>query len=400
MEKSWHMKIVCAIVLLCMATGIPATAQTFTNLVNFDGANGNDPYNASLVVGPNGDLYGTTIVGGTNGLGNVYEITPTGGLTTIYDFCSQSNCSDGYLPYGGLTLGTDGNFYGTTSGGGTNFAGTVYQITPSGTLTTLYSFCSQSNCADGQNPSAALVQGANGDFYGTTGSGGAHSSGTVFEITTSGTLTTLYNFCSLTNCADGWTVFSALTRASNGKLYGVTLYGGASGFGTVFSITATGTLTTLHGFSGKDGQTPWGGLVQATDGNLYGTTSGGGRTNNGIVFKIGKFGGLTKIRDFCLSAYCTDGAVPLGTLIQGSNGSLYGTTISGGANYRGTVFEITTAGVLTTLHSFAGTDGQSPYAGVVQDVANGTLYGTTFSGGDSSCTTNGTGCGTIFSLVP
>jgi uncharacterized repeat protein (TIGR03803 family) len=399
METSWRVKTVWAIFLLCLVAAIPATAQTFTNLVSFDGANGNDPYNSSVVVGPNGNLYGTTLVGGTVG-GTVFEITPAGVLTTIYNFCSQNGCTDGIVPFGGLTLGTDGNFYGTTNSGGANFAGTVYKITPSGTLTTVYSFCSQTNCADGQAPDAGLVEGANGNFYGTTSSGGAHSSGTIFEITTSGTLTTLYNFCSQTNCADGWTVYSALTRASNGKLYGVTLSGGASGFGTVFSITATGTLTTLHNFSGKDGQTPWGGLVQASDGNLYGTASSGGRTDNGIVFKMTKAGRLTKIHDFCLSAYCTDGAVPLGTLIQGSNGNLYGTTITGGANYRGTVFEITTAGVLTSLHSFAGTDGQSPYAGVVQDVSNGTLYGTTTLGGDSSCTTNGTGCGTVFSLVP
>jgi uncharacterized repeat protein (TIGR03803 family) len=194
-------------------------------------------------------------------------------------------------------------------------------------------------------------------------------------------------------------VYSALTRASNGKFYGATANGGANGWGTVFSITITGTLTTLHSFASTDGASPFGGLVQAGDGNLYGTTSDGGRAGEGTVFKMGEAGKLATIYNFCAKAYCPDGKAPFGTLIQGSNGDLYGTTDGGGTLNRGTIFEITTKGVLTTLHSFGGTDGSFPYAGLVQD-SNGTLYGTTYSGGNLSCIFYGTGCGTVFSLVP
>lgn len=392
---------ICAIVLLCAAAAMTAPAQTFTSLVSFNGSNGSDPYNSPPVVGPNGNLYGTTLTGGTVGLGTVYSITPAGVLTTIYNFCSQNGCSDGFIPYGGIIVGVDGNLYGTTSGGGGNFGGTVFKIaTATGVLTTLYNFCSQNGCTDGSSPSATLVQGPTGNFFGTTNSGGAHGSGTVFEITPSGILTTLYNFCSQTNCADGTSVFGALTRASNGKYYGVTVNGGLKNFGTVFSITASGVFTSVHSFGFTDGATPWGGLVQASDGNLYGTTSFGGRAGNGTAFKMSLSGRLRTIHSFCGSAYCVDGSTPLGRLTQGSNGDLYGTTSQGGASYLGSVFSITTTGTATVLHSFIGSDGANPYAGLALDPSNGTFYGTTIAGGDYGCTSIGAGCGTIFSLVP
>lgn len=334
-------------------------------------------------------------VGGTNASGTIFDVTTTGVLTVLHSFST-----DGAIPDSGLVLGSDGNFYGTTSTGSFTGQGMAFKFTPGGTLTKLYSFCSQTNCSDGGRPQGGLVHGAGGNLYGTTTIGGAHGAGTMFEITTTGQLTTLYSFCAQTNCTDGWTVSSALTRASNGKFYGVTTYGGANGWGTVFSITAAGTLTTLHSFASSDGASPFGGLVQASDGNLYGTTSDGGRAGEGTVFKMGEAGKLATIYNFCAKAYCPDGKEPFGTLIQGSNGDLYGTTNAGGTLNRGTIFEITTKGVLTTLHSFGGADGSFPYAGLVQDSANGTLYGTTYSGGNLSCIFYGTGCGTVFSLVP
>jgi uncharacterized repeat protein (TIGR03803 family) len=394
-ENFRGLKNICAIILFCTAMAMAASAQTFTSLANFNLINGENPYFGSLVVGPDGNLYGTTIVGGAHASGTIFDITPAGVLTTLYSFSE-----DGSIPDSGLVLASDGNFYGTTSGGSVFGQGTAFKFTPGGTLTTLYRFCSQTYCSDGGRPQAGLVQGPGGNLYGTTTVGGAQGAGTVFKISAAGTLTTLYSFCAQTNCTDGWTVFSRLSRASNGSFYGVTVNGGANGWGTLFSITTTGTLTTLHSFASTDGANPSGGLVEASDGSLYGTTSGGGRAGEGTVFKMDKTGKLTTIYNFCAKAYCSDGGAPFGTLVQGSNGDLYGTTHAGGVLNRGTIFEITTKGVLTTLHSFGGADGSFPYAGLAQDSSNGTLYGTTYYGGNLSCLFYGTGCGTVFSLVP
>ena len=201
--------------------------------------------------GSDGNFYGTTYQGGSisslkpNGLGTVFQITPSGTLATLYSFCPglYLDCgTDGANPQAGLVQGSDGNFYGTTSGGGANSGGTVFKITPSGTLTTLYSFCSVSNCADGATPSAGLIQGSDGNFYGTTefggGSGGTTIGGTVFRITPSSTLTVLYSFCSQSGCTDGENPEAGLVQASmyDGYFYGTTSHGGAYGGGTVFQL--------------------------------------------------------------------------------------------------------------------------------------------------------------------
>jgi uncharacterized repeat protein (TIGR03803 family) len=175
----------------------------------------------------------------------------------------------------------------------------VFRITPSGTLTTLYSFCAQTGCADGSAPSA-LVQGTNGSFYGTTYNGGVYTGGTVFKITPGGTLTTLYSFCAQTNSTDGFYPYAGLVQATDGNFYGTTQNGGANtrcnsiGCGTVFKITPGGKLTTLHSFRGLDGNSP-NGLVQGTDGSFYGTTFFGGAYNVGTVFKITAGGTLTTL---------------------------------------------------------------------------------------------------------
>src|ERR1019366_5319534 len=238
----------CAVLVLCATTAIalPAQIATLTTIHRFcsqsgcpDGAG---PY-AGLVQATNGGLYGTTSGGGTDSAGTIFKITPGGTLTTLYSFCPQTNCTDGAAPFAGLVQAANGDLYGTTSGGGTanGGAGTVFKITPSGTLTTLYSFCSQSGCMGGFFPRAGLVQAANGDLYGTTWFGGTNSQGTVFKITPAGTLTTLYNFCSQTNCTDGDQPFAGLVQAANGDLYGTTYGGGANGgIGTVFKITPGG----------------------------------------------------------------------------------------------------------------------------------------------------------------
>jgi uncharacterized repeat protein (TIGR03803 family) len=392
----------CAVLALCATTAIALPAQTLTTLYSFcsqsrcpDGANPE----AGLVQATNGDLYGTTSGFFVNGYGTVFKITPGGTLTTLYGFCSQTNCADGDAPQAGLVQAANGDLYGTTQYGGTNGDyGTVFKITPSGTLTTLYSFCSQTNCADGDEPVAGLVQAANGDLYGTTAGGGINNGGTVFKITPSGTLTTLYSFCSQTNCADGRGPVAGLVQAANGDLYGTTGQDGANGGGTIFKITPSGTLTTLYSFCPKSGCTdtyPSAGLVQAANGDLYGTTlQGGARLYGGTVFKITPSGTLTPLYRFCSQTNCPDGASPVAGLVQATNGEFYGTTENGGANGGGTIFKITPSGSLTTLYSFCSqsgcTDGNYPIAGLVQDT-HGDFYGTTSGGGSNNY-------GTVFRL--
>jgi len=378
-----------ALVLLCTTAALPLPAQTFTTLHNFNYTDGDDPQ-GSLVQATNGNLYGTTYGGGANGAGTVFKITPSGTLTTVYSFCAQSGCSDGEYPYTALVQATNGSLYGTTTGGGAYGDGTVFKITTGGALTTLHSF----DGTDGYLPETAMVQATNGNLYGTTDQGGANGAGTVFTITESGTLTTLYSFCSQSGCTDGKYPFSSLVQATNGDLYGTTFEDGA-GYGTVFKITPSGTLTTLLSFDYTDGGNPEAGLVQATNGNLYGITSDGGGKDAGTVFNITPSGTLTTLYSFCSQSNCADGYSSDGALVQATDGNFYGTTVYGGANCVpdggcGTIFKITTGGALTTLHSFDVTDGENPETGLTQDT-NGKFYGTMQAGGAY----NG---GTIYSL--
>jgi uncharacterized repeat protein (TIGR03803 family) len=378
---------------MCAAGATASRAQTFKTLLNFNGTDGKYPA-ASLVQGFDGNFYGTTFEGGAHGLGTAFKMTPGGKLITFYSFCGETGCGpDGAYPEAGLAQATNGNLYGTTYGGGANGNfGTVFQITAGGKLTTLYSFCSQRGCADGYNPVAGLVQAADGSLYGTASQGGANGrGGTVFKITPAGKLTTLYSFCFQTNCRDGAQPMAGLVQATNGNFYGTTYGGGAYGIGTVFQITTGGKLTTLHSFDGTDGERPEAGLVQAINGNLYGTTISGGAKNDGTVIEITAGGKVTILHSFDGA----DGARPYAGLVQVTDGNFYGTTTYGGVHECsglgcGTVFKMTPAGKLATLHSFAGTDGDSPGAGLLQ-ATNGNFYGTTYYVGAS-------GNGTAFSL--
>ena len=271
-------KLVCILFLFCAGMVIASSAQTFTTLASFAGTNGANPQ-SSLIQATDGNFYGTTIHGGHNncygqGCGTIFKITPSGTLTALYSFCSQGSCADGSSPLG-LIQAADGNFYGIANGGGANGVGTVFKITTAGSLTTLYSFCTQSLCTDGEYP-RPLVQATDGNFYGTTNGGGAYEGGTVFKITPSGTLVTLYSFGSQPNGTDGASPQAGLVQATDGNFYGTTQYGGTDGEGTVFKITPSGMLTTLYSFCSQpncaDGDNPYDGLVQATDGNFYGTT--------------------------------------------------------------------------------------------------------------------------------
>jgi uncharacterized repeat protein (TIGR03803 family) len=426
-KLNWVTKVSGGLLLWAMgAVALPA--QTFTTLDRLcpEGSqcmNGEAPA-ADLVQGADGNFYGTTVEGGSPGNGTVFKMTTSGLITALHSFDSDT---DGGHPYGPLVEGTDGNCYGTTSQGGTHTTcdggygcGTVFKITPSGTVTTLHSF---QGTGDGAYPYGQLVQGMDGDLYGTASGGGGSDNcyggcGTVFKITPIGIFTTIHIF----GGSDGGYPDGGLVEATNGDFYGTTQVGGSSGnctmqytfgCGTIFKITASGTFAMVRSFDGTDGQQPLSGLVQTADGSLYGTTYLGGTNVAGTVFKVTPNGALTTLHNFCSQTNCTDGAVPYAGLVQGTDGNLYGTTITGGANDKdvcmaegfngcGTLFEITPSGALTTLYNFCSeggsncTDGQSPLGGLVQST-DGEFYGTTFEGGARSSGDNGEG--TIFDLA-
>src|SRR5580704_3954197 len=360
-------KMAYIIFVFCLTTAIASPAQTFTNLITFDFTDGSNP-EAALVQGTDGNFYGTTAPYGganyncSNDCGTVFKITRAGKLTTLHFF----EGADGSFPVG-LVQANNGKFYGTTTQGGSGICegysgcGTVFEMTPGGTLTTLHSF-------DGTDGEIAfgLVQGADGNFYGITEGGGTSTNcpgfgggcGTIFKITSAGNLTTLHGF----DGTDG-SGPAGLVQGTDGNFYGTTTAGGANNDGTVFKITLGGKLATLYGFlGGADGSRPTG-LVQGTDGNFYGTTTGGGASNDGTVFKITRGGKLATLYSFHGGA---DGQNPWAGLVQGTDGSFYGTTTAGGsgsgcyprgAGGCGTVFKITVAGTLTTLYSFSGEGG-------------------------------------------
>ena len=394
-------------------------AQELTTLYPFTGTgSGDGAYpNAGLIADPAGNLYGTTQVGGADpscnqapGCGTVFQLTASGTLTVLHSFIG----SDGEQPFAGLIADAEGNLHGTTWGGGANGRGTVFQLDTSGTLTVLYSFTGGS---DGQRPVTGLLADAAGNLYGTAHSGGDGRYGTVFQLDPSGTLTVLYSF---TGGSDGQYPDSGLIADAAGNLYGTTREGGdlascngpnTHGCGTVFQLDLSGSLTVLHRFAGSDGSRPlnWAGLIADEAGNLYGTTSAGGDRTScaaqfiegcGTVFQLTPSGVLTVLHSFTGGS---DGGDPTAGLIADAAGNLYGTTLEGGTTGScnrpygcGTVFQLTPSGTLTVLHSFTGSDGASPEAGLLADAA-GNLYGTTHSGGaGTSCVQ---GCGTVFELT-
>ena len=392
------LNVACAVFLFCAVTAIASPAATkFKSLVTFDGANGEHPTLMSPVQGLDGNVYGTTQYGGAYLHGTVFKMTPSGTLTTLWSFCKVSGCPDGAQPVTGLMLGTNGDFYGATNAGGAIGYGSIFKITPAGKLTTLYSFCSQSGCIDGISPNAPLVQGTDGNFYGTTvhggkfGCGGCHGAGTAFKITPGGKLTTIYNFCAQTNCDDGAYPDAGLMQGTDGNFYGTTNQGGANNAGTVFKLTPKGNLTVLYTFCSltgcADGINPYGTLVQGTDGNFYGTTDGDD-SNNGTIFKLTPAGKLTTLANFSGS---NDDAVPLAGLVQATDGNFYGAAFTNypDGNCCGGVFKITPGGKYTVVHQFVGADGNGPY-GVFQDTT-GAFYGATYNGGSANL-------GTVFDV--
>jgi uncharacterized repeat protein (TIGR03803 family) len=366
--------------LVLLAAAAMVSAQTYTALAHFDGANGVNPA-AALVEGAGGNFYGTASGGGVYGnYGTIFKVTPAGRMTTLYSFCAAAGCPDGSMPFAGLTLAADGQFYGTTTKGGSADQGTVFKISPQVRLTTIYSFAAPG----GISPYAGLLQSADGNLYGVTAYGGADHAGTIFRITPSGKLTTLFDFCS-NQCRNGMYPFAGLIQGTDGNFYGTTYLGFAfDGFGTVYKVTPHGNLTTLARFCANpncaDGAETHAGLIQATDGNFYGTTPARGTYGNGVVFRVTSDGDYATLYNF--NGF--DGANPNTALVQNRGGNLYGTTYWDGAHNGGTVFEITTGGTLTTLYNFCDAndcgDGGHPLGSLVQGT-DGNLYGTTWSGG-------------------
>jgi uncharacterized repeat protein (TIGR03803 family) len=304
-------------------------AGALTTLVSFTGTNGTDP-DAGLVLGSDGNFYGMANGGGSSSDGTVFKMTPAGVLTTLVSFTG----TNGSFPDGALVQGSDGNFYGVAGAGGSSNFGTVFKITPAGVLTTLVSFTGTIGADLGSSPAAGLVQGSDGNFYGTTEFGGTANDGTVFKMTPTGTLTTLVSF---TGAANGANPRAALVQGSDGNFYGTTQLGGSSSDGIVFKITPTGTLTTLVSFTGAaNGAAPYEDLVPGSDGNFYGATNLGGSANEGTVFMMTPAGVLTTL----LSFTGTNGAFARTGLMQSIDGNFYGTTLDGGSASDGVAFQL------------------------------------------------------------
>ncbi len=377
--------LISSLILVCVAQ-----AQTFTVLNNFTGkANGGNPY-AGLFRDKTGNLYGTTYYYGAYGFGNVFKLDTSGTETVLYSFTGGT---DGGNPYAGLVRDKTGNLYGTTEDGGDlscnsgSGCGTVFKIDTSGTETVLHSFAG--GTTDGRNPYGGLLRGsARGNLYGTTLGDGSGGYGTVFKVSKTGKETVRYNF----NGADGAYPNAGLIRDGKGNLYGTTLDGGASGYGTVFKIDTSGTETVLHNFTGgtTDGCYPDATPALDKKDNLYGTTVECGSSNVGTIWKVNKKGSETVLHNFASGS--SDGARPYAGVIMDAKGNLYGVTTEGGGAFDdGVVYELNTRGVLTVLHSFAGSDGESPVGGLIFDAA-GSIYGTTLSGGSG-------GYGTVWQIT-
>lgn len=380
MKATGDCKRVLRLLFLCAAMSSILVAQTFTNLASVD-----NPWYATLVQGLDGNFYSTTRVGES-----VFKITPAGVVTNVYTFCRSHECLDGRDPYSGVILATDENFYGTTYLGGWGHCrigaqntgcGTVFRITPDGSLLTLFSFAHPF----GVHPWGGLVEGPDGYVYGTTEFGGAHGMGSVFKIIAPGYLYVLHDFCDEVGCAVA--PIGALTFATDGNFYGTASAGGANSGGQVFAMNLSGQMKPLYNFdvySPENGFSPMAGVIQASDGSFYGTTSAGGDMSCnapngcGTIFEMKPGGALTTLHAFEEQ----DGFESDAALFQATDGNFYGTSKYGGdlSCYPplgcGTVFQITPDGVYTVLHVFEDFDGIGPQSSLMQGT-DGKLYGTT-----------------------
>ena len=394
--------VACAAIIVCLPLCLQA--QTFTSLYSFcsvgnctDGANP-----GGVIADTAGNLYGATIYGGASspnwvGGGVVFKLTPAGDESVLYTF-HNGVALDGYWPYGSIAIDAQGNLYGTTERGGAHSIhvphgdGIAFKVSPDGKETILHSFGAFNS--DGVEPFGGMVLDAKGNIYGTTYIGGVYAAGTLFKLTASGVETVLHSFTD--NGDDGSGPQASLTMDSHGNLYGTTL--GFSSPGTVFELTAGGSYQILHQFTGLgDGFAPLGSLTLDSQGNLYGTTYRGGNDvypGAGTVFKLtsssnGTWQETILYNFIQQTPNCQN---PDGNVVFDTHGNLYGTTGYGGAFGGGCLFKISPAGKFTIVHNFGeGTDGASPTGNLV--FSQGNLYGTTAAGGVNSQ-------GTVFKITP
>jgi len=385
-----------AVTMLVLAATFttPLQAQTYTEIYSFNVTG--DPMNpqstGEITQGRDGNLWSTTRVGGSFGVGAAFDITPSGALPVIDSF----NYPSGVEPFAGLILGTDGNFYGTAESGGTFSIGTLFKITSTGTLTTLYNFgtCVYP-CKEGDYPKTPPVEGTDGNYYGTVGNTtDGTNNGVVYKLTSAGKFSTIYAF----DGTSGFNPQAPLIQGTDGNFYGTTASGGISissgcwgssgSCGTVFKITTAGKVTTVYKFDQTHGAGPLSPVIQGTDGNFYGTTSAGGTSGLGVVFKLTSAGVITVLHNFIGS----DGETPLAGLVQANDGSFYGVASAGGSLGYGTIFKVTSTSdhTFSVLYDFDETHGQNPEVALFQNT-NGILYGDTFQGGKN-------GAGAFYSL--
>jgi uncharacterized repeat protein (TIGR03803 family) len=354
-------KMACILFVFFVAATIEATAQTYTDLYDMGAtsADPNDPVWAGVIArGRDGNMYSTTPQFWTGGGGDVFKITPAGKVSVLYSFDLTGRTGNG-----GLTLATDGNFYGATPSEGAFPYGRIFKITPEGSLTTLYSF---TNGADGANPTAPPIEGLDGNFYGTTGAGGeglTHGQyGSVYKITPSGVFTTLHTFAN----TDGANPLAPLLEATDSVFYGTTFYGGTSGAGTIFRITASGQFEVVYNFGEVPGY-PIGGLTQGDDGDLYGTTCGAPTGASGVAFKFAYATRKLTVLQNLGNAGGDSGS----TLMQATDGKFYGTTSVGQS-----IFRVSSTGSDFESWGIGGSPQDTPF-----QHTNGVLYGTNAVGG-------------------
>ena len=386
-----------------------AQGQTFKVLHKFSGSPDGSWPTDNPVSDAAGNLYGVTEFGGTGscpikghkGCGTVFKRDTSGKLTVLHSFTGGT--TDGSNPTGFLVWDKAGNAYGTTLDGGSSGLGVVFKVDTSGTESVLHSFTGGSS--DGAMPSGGLIIDAKGNLYGVTGAGGLHEFGVVFKVDTSGTESVLHSFTE--NFPEGGhPYYTSLLMDSKGTLYGVTTFGGSAGSGTLYKLNKKGTLTTLHSFTGggpdsSDGCIPEGNLVMDKNGNIYGTTFGTGPRcgGAGTVWKMSEKGTYTVLHNFVGGA--SDGANPGLGVAMDAKANLYGSTVGGGASGLGTVYGLNNKGTLTLLHSFDGADGGDGVKGIGGLILDtkGNLFGTIELGGRAGHGCRGLGCGTLWEIT-
>ncbi len=368
-----------ALLLVLTCVGV-SSAQTVKTIHSFAVTDGEYPQYTVLTQGRDGQVYGTAFVGGTGNFGTIFKQRSSGnGFFVLHNFTG----SDGYAPQAGLLLARDGNFYGTTNSGGASNTGVLFMATPGGVVTVLHSFVGGT---DGAYPAAAPIEASDGSLYGTTCGAGIYNP-TIYKSTSSGSFSTIYTLTS----SEGASVNSALLQANDGSLYALSGNGGVNHCGAILQISTSGIRKNFQSFDcGAGGGFPNAALIQATDGTLYGTTSTGGSFSSGTIFKLGTNGAITTLYSF--GATSTDGLYPGDSLAQGSDGNFYGSTPYGGTAGGGTLFKYTSSGVYTQLYSFPIVNSvmQLPLAALLQHT-NGQFFGLTNQGGVN-------GLGSIYSL--